>query len=62
MGFFSDAINKIRGVKEIEPKPKELDLSNLNLESFRSENWKNLEIRFTPNFWSGKDIVFVVNK
>lgn len=26
------------------------------------ENWKNLEIRFTPNFWSGKDIVFVVNK
>ena len=25
-------------------------------------DWNELEIRFTPNFWSGKDIVFVANK
>lgn len=22
------------------------------------ESWSTLEIRFTPNFWSGKEIVF----
>lgn len=26
------------------------------------ENWKELEIRFTPDFWSGKEIIFVSNK
>ncbi len=25
-------------------------------------DWKELEVRFTPDFWSGKDIVFVANK
>lgn len=25
------------------------------------ENWKTLEIRFTPDFWSGKDITFIAN-
>ncbi len=25
-------------------------------------NWNELEVRFTPDFWSGKDIVFVANK
>ena len=25
-------------------------------------NWKELEIRFTPDFWNGKDIVFVASK
>ena len=25
-------------------------------------DWSELEIRFTPDFWSGKDIVFVANK
>ena len=25
-------------------------------------DWSELEIRFTPNFWSGKDIIFVANK
>ena len=25
-------------------------------------DWNELEVRFTPNFWSGKDIVFVANK
>lgn len=24
-------------------------------------DWKELEVRFTPDFWSGKDIVFVAN-
>ena len=22
-------------------------------------DWKELEVRFTPDFWSGKDIVFI---
>lgn len=26
------------------------------------EDWKELEVKFTPDFWSGKDIVFVANK
>lgn len=26
------------------------------------ENWSNIEIRFTPDFWSRKDIVFVYEK
>lgn len=26
------------------------------------ENWGSLEIHFTPDFWNGKDIVFVANK
>lgn len=26
------------------------------------ENWKEIEIRFTPDFWSGKDITFVYSK
>lgn len=25
-------------------------------------DWRELEVRFTPDFWSGKDIVFVANK
>ena len=25
------------------------------------EDWSELEIRFTPNFWSGKDITFVAS-
>lgn len=25
-------------------------------------DWEELEVRFTPDFWSGKDIVFVANK
>lgn len=25
------------------------------------KDWKEIEIRFTPNFWSGKEIVFVAN-
>lgn len=25
------------------------------------ENWKDLEIHFTPNFWTGKEIVFVAS-
>ena len=25
-------------------------------------DWQELEVRFTPDFWSGKDIVFVANK
>ena len=25
-------------------------------------DWQELEIRFTPNFWSGKDIIFVATK
>lgn len=24
-------------------------------------NWKTLEIRFTPDFWSGRDITFIAN-
>lgn len=27
-----------------------------------SPEWKSIEIKFTPNFWSGKDITFVANK
>lgn len=27
-----------------------------------SADWKELEVRFTPDFWNGKDIVFVANK
>lgn len=27
-----------------------------------SADWKELEVRFTPDFWSGNDIVFVANK
>lgn len=26
------------------------------------ENWENIEIRFTPDFWAGKDIVFMYSK
>ena len=26
------------------------------------ENWSEMEIRFTPDFWAGKDIVFSVSK
>lgn len=25
-------------------------------------DWKEIEIRFTPDFWSGKDITFVHSK
>ena len=25
-------------------------------------DWQELEVRFTPDFWSGKDIIFVANK
>ena len=25
-------------------------------------NWGELEVRFTPNFWNGKDITFIANK
>ena len=25
------------------------------------QNWKTMEIRFTPDFWSSKDITFVAN-
>ena len=25
-------------------------------------DWKELEVRFTPDFWSGKEIIFVANK
>lgn len=25
-------------------------------------DWKELEVRFTPDFWSGKDIIFIANK
>lgn len=25
------------------------------------ENWKELEVRFTPNFWNGKDITFIAS-
>lgn len=25
------------------------------------EDWQELEVRFTPNFWSGKEMTFVVN-
>jgi hypothetical protein len=24
--------------------------------------WSEIEVRYTPNFWGGKDIVFVANK
>ncbi|NLU24150.1 MAG: DUF5067 domain-containing protein [Clostridiales bacterium] len=27
-----------------------------------SPDWKNIEIKFTPDFWSGKDITFVYDK
>lgn len=27
-----------------------------------SKDWKELEIRFTPNFWSGKEIIFTYEK
>ncbi|MBQ8807887.1 MAG: DUF5067 domain-containing protein [Clostridia bacterium] len=27
-----------------------------------SSDWKELEVRFTPDFWSGKDIVFIANR
>lgn len=27
-----------------------------------SKDWENIEIRFTPSFWSGKDITFVYSK
>lgn len=27
-----------------------------------SEDWKDIEIRFTPDFWAGKDIVFTYSK
>ena len=26
------------------------------------KDWKELEIRFTPSFWSGKDIIFTYAK
>jgi hypothetical protein len=26
------------------------------------ENWEEIEIRFTPDFWSGKDIIFTCSK
>lgn len=27
-----------------------------------SKNWKEIEIRFTPNFWAGQDIIFTYSK
>lgn len=27
-----------------------------------SKNWKEIEIRFTPNFWAGQDIIFTYTK
>ena len=26
------------------------------------EDWKELEIRYTPDYWNGNDIVFIANK